>query len=292
MNTKQVEYFLELAQTLNYRRTSEKLGVTQPTLSKAMQHLESDLGFSLFYKQGRSIRLTRQAELFLPYAREALTQLDQGVRTALEERQVLRLGCIGAIQTDVLPAFLNVFESSHPGAYVRIHNSVSYALQDMLEGDQLDLILCSPSDRYSDLVFYDLFEQPLYVCLYPGHPLSSRAAITPENLQGQDMVGHTKDGFFFNLYQASIVGLRNPPKIVAEADEDNTVLSLVRSKMGICIVAMNPTLDLEGLTTVPFRQDKVRRMVAIGCKQGRAEELRLKKMVTALKRRLQGPGTP
>ena len=58
MNTKQVEYFLELTQTLNYRQASEKLGITQPTLSKAMQHLENDLGFSLFYKQGRSIRLT------------------------------------------------------------------------------------------------------------------------------------------------------------------------------------------------------------------------------------------
>lgn len=292
MNTKQVEYFLELAQSLNYRRASEKLGVTQPTLSKAMQHLEADLGFSLFYKQGRGIRLTRQAELFLPYAREALGQLDQGVQSALEERQVLRLGCIGAIQTDVLPAFLKVFESSHPGAYVRIHNGVSYALQDMLEEDQLDLILCSPSDRYSDLAFYDLLEQPLYVCLYPGHLLSGRTAITPENLQGQDMVGHTKDGFFFSLYQASIAGLQNPPKIVAEADEDNTVLSLVRSRMGICIVAMNPTLDLEGLTTVPFCQDKVRRMIAIGCKRSRTEELRMKKMVSSLKRRLPAQGTP
>ena len=48
--------------------------------------------------------------------------------------------------------------------------------------------------------------------------------------------------------------------------------------MGICIVAMNPTLDLNGLITVPFRQDKVRRMVAIGCKRERAEALRVKKM--------------
>ena len=56
--------------------------------------------------------------------------------------------------------------------------------------------------------------------------------------------------------------------------------------MGICVVAMNPTLDLDGLITVPFRQDKVRRMVAIGCKQERAEALRVKKMVAALKKKL------
>ena len=182
MNTKQVEYFLELIQTLNYRQASEKLGITQPTLSKAMQHLENDLGFSLFYKQGRSIRLTRQGELFLPYAREALLQLDQGVRTALEQRQVLRLGCIGAIQADVLPAFLKIFERSFPGAYVRIHNSVSYTLQDMLEEDQLDLVLCSPSDRYSDLVFYDADDNKKGHRTYPqliGYTAFSLASTRP-----------------------------------------------------------------------------------------------------------------
>ena len=66
----------------------------------------------------------------------------------------------------------------------------------------------------------------------------------------------------------------------------STPATLVRSKMGMCIVAMNPTLDLNGLITVPFRQDKVRRMVAIGCKRERAEALRVKKMVAALKKRL------
>lgn len=82
MNTKQLEYFLELSQTLNYRQASERLGATQPTLTKAMQHLERELGFALFSKQGRSIRLTGQAQAFIPYARECLDCLEQGVRAA------------------------------------------------------------------------------------------------------------------------------------------------------------------------------------------------------------------
>ena len=70
MNTKQLEYFLELAQALNYRRASERLGITQPTLSKAMEHLENDLGFPLFARSGRSISLTPQGKTFVPYAQE------------------------------------------------------------------------------------------------------------------------------------------------------------------------------------------------------------------------------
>lgn len=86
MNTKQLEYFLELSQTLNYRQASERLGVTQPTLTKAMQHLERELGFALFSKQGRSIRLTGQAQAFIPYARECLDCLERGVRAAEQKR--------------------------------------------------------------------------------------------------------------------------------------------------------------------------------------------------------------
>ena len=57
MNTKQLEYFLELSQVLNYRRASERLGITQPTLSKAIGHLESDLGFPLFAKSVGSVTI-------------------------------------------------------------------------------------------------------------------------------------------------------------------------------------------------------------------------------------------
>ena len=104
MNTKQLEYFLELSQVLNYRRASERLGITQPTLSKAIGHLERDLGFPLFAKSGRSICLTAQGKLFIPYAQEGLHHLEQGIRAAMQ-RETLHLGCIAAVESDLLPAF-------------------------------------------------------------------------------------------------------------------------------------------------------------------------------------------
>ena len=284
MNTNQLEYFLELAQTLNYRRAAEKIGITQPTLTKAIQHLEKDLGFPLFLKQGRSIQLSRQGAVFLRYARNAVDQLDQGIQAALREHRVLRLGAIAAMPGQIIPSFIEVYQKVYPGAYVRIRNDVSFALQDLLEADELDLILCSPSERYSDIVFFDLTEQPLYVCLYPTHPLANRKELLPEDLAGQAMVGHTQSGLFYQLYEEALKGLKLHPKIVAEADEDNSLLSLVRSRLGLCIVAMNPTLNTEGLVTIPFRQDKVKRLIALGCKKSRLEEFDLK----AILRQLEG----
>ena len=284
MNTNQLEYFLELAQTLNYRRAAEKIGITQPTLTKAIQHLEGDLGFPLFLKQGRSIRLSPQGAVFRRYAQGAVDQLDQGIQAALREHRVLRLGAIAAMPGSIIPSFMSAYQKVYPGAYVRIRNDVSFALQDLLEEDELDLILCSPSERYSDIVFFDLMEQPLYVSLYPTHPLAKRKELLPEDLAGQAMVSHTKNGLFYKLYEGALKDLPLRPRIVAEADEDNSLLSLVRSRLGLCIVAMNPTLNTQGLVTVPFRQNKVRRLISLGCKKSRLEEFDLK----AILRQLEG----
>lgn len=287
MNTKQLEYFLELAQVLNYRRASERLGITQPTLSKAMEHLENDLGFPLFARSGRSISLTPQGKTFVPYAQEGLNRIEQGIRAAMQ-RETLRLGCIIAIANSVLPEFVRLYQKRNPGALVQIHSAVSNDLQDMLENDKLDIVLCSPSERYSDISFFPLFEQPLVVCMHPSHPLAGRTVLYPEDLLQQTFVIHTRNGYFYRLCASIFHDFNCPLKIAAEADEDSALLSLVRNNMGICIVALNPTLNTTGLCIVPLRQDKVHRIVALGCKRSRMVELD----AAALAQQLQLAGKP
>ena len=287
MNTKQLEYFLELAQVLNYRRASERLGITQPTLSKAMEHLENDLGFPLFAKSGRSICLTAQGKLFIPYAQEGLHHLEQGIRAAMQ-RETLRLGCIIAIANSVLPEFVRLYQKRNPGALVQIHSAVSNDLQDMLENDKLDLVLCSPSERYSDISFFPLFEQPLVVCMHPSHPLAGRKELSPGDLLQQTFVIHTRNGYFYRLYASIFHDFNCPLKIAAEADEDGALLSLVRNNIGICIVAQTPALNTPDLRVIPLRQDKVHRIVALGCKRSRMVELD----AAALAQQLQLAGKP
>ena len=287
MNTKQLEYFLELAQVLNYRRASERLGITQPTLSKAMEHLENDLGFPLFARSGRSISLTPQGKTFIPYAQEGLNHLEQGIRAAMQ-RETLRLGCIIAIANSVLPEFVRLYQKRNPGALVQIHSAVSNDLQDMLENDKLDIILCSPSERYSDISFFPLFEQPLVVCMHPSHPLAGRTVLYPEDLLQQTFVILTRNGYFYRLYASIFHDFNCPLKIAAEADEDGALLSLVRNNIGICIVAQTPALNTPDLRVIPLRQDKVHRIVALGCKRSRMVELD----AAALAQQLQLAGKP
>ena len=82
MNTTQLEYFIELAYTLNYTKTAEILDIAQPTLSKAINHLEEELGYSLFIKKGRKIELNKKGQTFLAYAEKAINILNEGTLRA------------------------------------------------------------------------------------------------------------------------------------------------------------------------------------------------------------------
>ena len=161
-------------------------------------------------------------------------------------------------------------------------------MQDWLENDQLDLILCSPSPRYSDISYFPLFEQPLVVCMHPSHPLAGRTVLYPEDLLQQTFVIHTRNGYFYRLYASIFHDFNCPLKIAAEADEDGALLSLVRNNIGICIVAQTPALNTPDLRVIPLRQDKVHRIVALGCKRSRMVELD----AAALAQQLQLAGKP
>ena len=64
MNTKQIDYALELAQVKNFNRAAENLFIFQPSLSYQIQALESEIGLALFLRSGRGAEVTPAGEQF------------------------------------------------------------------------------------------------------------------------------------------------------------------------------------------------------------------------------------
>ena len=65
MDIRQLEYFVQAARLNSFSRAAESLYITQPTISKMIRNLETELGADLFYREGKSIRLTDAGELLL-----------------------------------------------------------------------------------------------------------------------------------------------------------------------------------------------------------------------------------
>lgn len=78
MKLKQLYYFKRLSETEHYTEAASSLFITQPSLSHAIAELEKELGVSLFFRQGRNVRISESGKCFLPYVETALSALENG----------------------------------------------------------------------------------------------------------------------------------------------------------------------------------------------------------------------
>ena len=74
MPDRKLQIFCTLAETLNFSRTAERCGISQPAVTKAISSLEKELGKALFVRYGRDIAITSTGESLLPIARRILAE--------------------------------------------------------------------------------------------------------------------------------------------------------------------------------------------------------------------------
>ena len=83
MTTKQIDYCIELAHTLNFSRAAENMFVSQPTFSYQIRLLEEEIGFTIFDRNGKGASLTPAGSQFVTY----LTGMRQEMKRAIEQGQ-------------------------------------------------------------------------------------------------------------------------------------------------------------------------------------------------------------
>lgn len=89
--------FLSLYKEMNYRKTAELLNMTQPGVTQHIQHLEKQYGIRFFTYENRSLRRTREAEIFKRHLDSILTE-EKAMRSEFAEKKQLLLN-IGATKT-------------------------------------------------------------------------------------------------------------------------------------------------------------------------------------------------
>lgn len=133
MNTKQLQYAIELAKMRNFSHVSEKLNISQPTLSKQIISLENALGVKLFERSTASVALTPAGEYFVQEAQKLIFREDQLLRTLEQyksgERGRLIIGVSPFRNLYLMPRVLAQFKKEYPGIQVVLHETSSDQLR-------------------------------------------------------------------------------------------------------------------------------------------------------------------
>lgn len=174
-----IDYFLAVAEEGQVRKAAQRLGISQPAVTKALQRLEKELGFELFQRSVKGMTLTKVAEQF----RQRTSSLRGALRDAVKEATDLHLGALGLLRVGVsplyvqqlfVPAFLQLHRQ-RPAATVRASVHLNDELWRLLRQGELDLTLSSlPALVPDDLQTVELMQDDLCIVARVEHPLHSK----------------------------------------------------------------------------------------------------------------------
>lgn len=237
-----IRYFIAVAEELHFRRAAERLGVAQPALSRAIQHLEQELKILLFDRSNRNVRITDAGSTFLEGCRGIMNAVERTIEDAqqVQRGQIgnLRIGYTDMAIAGVLPTLLKTFQAKHPGIVLQPHHDVTLTQLQKLDQGELDIgCVTGPISRpgYEQL---PIQSERLVCVVYENHRLANRDSIHLEELAHEDFVhGPTKDWEHFYSYLIPICRKSGfIPNVVQEAYNSAGILGLVACGMGVTVL--------------------------------------------------------
>lgn len=189
MNTSQLECFVTLARTLNFVKTADLLGLTQPAVSKQIRAIETELGATLFHRTSRSVALTSVGEQFLPEATDMLNIFNRSkdwIRSYTgENRNPLRIGYSDPLVMQLISVLLGNYLRRWPDSVITpefISDQTDANLSRLQKG-QLDCVLAMMDASFDDAeVFFSRLQNCGFLCgVSKLHPLAAPYLADPSH---------------------------------------------------------------------------------------------------------------
>ena len=189
LETRELEYFLAVADELHFGRAAVRLSIAQPALSKAIQRMEQRIGVPLFVRSSRHVELTPGGRALQEHGRHALNAVSAAVRyarsaasTQTHLRLVLKPGGDGGLLSGILAAY-----ADQPGArHVDILFSGPTDRADYLLDGRADVgLLYAPFDPLEGLAHERLHTEDRVVILPAGHRLARHTSVRMADLDGE-----------------------------------------------------------------------------------------------------------
>jgi DNA-binding transcriptional LysR family regulator len=210
---RQLQYFVAVADELNFTRAAERLNVVQQALSTAIAQLEALLGIKLFERTTRSVALTTAGAAWLPYAREALAAAERAgdAAGALADGRAgrLRVGLAATSALDLTPRLLRTFAERYPLVEVSMEHFDFEDPSGGLHPRRSDVALVRPPFNEDGLDLVLIGAEPRFAVLAADHPLAGRAALDFAEIADEPWMDAPTDPLWCDFWR--VVELRTEP---------------------------------------------------------------------------------
>lgn len=240
----------------SFQMAADRLGFTQPALSRNMKALEERLGASLFSRDGRKsvpnalgLRLARHGQAIRLAEEQASVLADQSAQGAVGE---LRIGAPPIVAGRFLSSALARFIRTNPNCVVELRTGLVHELRSMLERGHVDVVLGPQSlaNPSKGLEFDALVDDRVGILCRADHPLTSRKQVMASDLEEQMWLAHSRGSLLRQQTEAAMTasGVKSI-HIVCETDSIRSVLEIIAESDLITTMPM--------ATTEPYLEDRL-----------------------------------
>lgn len=245
-----LELIAELYDCRSILKASKRLSLTQPTVTKALQDVESTLAVRLFERSNRGLDPTPYGEIFARHAKIVLAQL----RHAAEELEGLRAGYSGrvtvgtllAASASILPDAIALLKKQRPGVAISVVvGTYDILMPSLLVGD-LDMVLgrLPAEGRSRALVYEEFYAEPICVVTRRGHPLARKRRVSLRDLANEAWLLPLPETALRRQIERAFVEAGAPlPRNVIESVSILTNRALLRKSDSIGVMPYHVALD-------------------------------------------------
>jgi DNA-binding transcriptional LysR family regulator len=215
--------------------------MAQPPLSHQIKNLERNLGYDLFDRTTRGVRLTKVGQFFLERARSTLAKTSDDVEMARRlgrgQEGVLTVGFSGSTMFTELPKTIGRYRRAYPTVEFRLRELVTAEqLAALLEGT-LDVGFLRDGEPKEGLAIEPILREPFVAVLPPRHKLAAKAVISPSELKDEPFVLFARKlgSLAYDRTVACCEAQGFRPNIVQDAPQWSTVLQLVAAGLGVSL---------------------------------------------------------
>ncbi|MBR1813253.1 MAG: LysR family transcriptional regulator [Lachnospiraceae bacterium] len=238
MTTKQIDYCIEIARTLNFSRAADNLFVSQPTFSYQIKLLEEEVGFTIFERNGKGAALTpagAQFVSFLSTMREDLKRaIEQGQNFSAKYKDSISISLMVRPAVYFLPEAMRLFAETHPEVQILPVFQYEGGVDTFLR-NEVDILFALKEEtrQIPGIRVHEMFKSHIYLIAQRDDPLAAKNLICEEDLYGRTLM----------------VGGGSPPALKAvqhrltstgkldyfnSADHDTTLTNVAAGR-GVCL---------------------------------------------------------
>jgi len=246
MELRQLRYFVAVGEEQHYGRAAQRLRVAQPALSRQIQNLEQEIGFKLFDRLPRGVKINASGTLFLDDARLILYEVDDAItrakRIAFGRTGTLRVGFVQSLSWHgIVPESLRQFREHRPDAELQVKPASSSEQTSAVLSGSLDAgYIFTMGDNAAELNQLRVGFVKVMLAAPKGHAFAKL-----EKLRLRDLIDapfilfprRVSPVFFDRLMAECARGGLKAPHIVQETPDEAIILSLIACGIGVGFVS-------------------------------------------------------